>query len=94
MRRVIAPLALAAPLLALAACGGSTLDASQVEEQILAELQDAGSPVTAVTCPDDVAAQEGGTFTCTGTAADGTWTLEVAQTDDAGALTFRVVDAT
>ena len=93
MRRVIAPLALAAPLLALAACSGATLDAAQAEEQILAELQDSGSPVTEVTCPDDVSAQAGGTFTCTGTAEGGTWTLEVTQTDDAGALTFRVVDA-
>ncbi|HYJ61432.1 MAG TPA: DUF4333 domain-containing protein [Actinomycetota bacterium] len=90
MRRVTASLALAASLLAFTACG-DTLDDAGVEEQILDELRASGSPVTAVTCPDGVAVDAGATFTCTGSTNDGTWTLEVTQTDDAGALTFRVV---
>ncbi len=77
--------------LLLGACGGQTLDSASVEEQVLQELQASGSPVTAVSCPDDVEVEAGSTFTCEGTTGDGPWTIEVAQRDDQGTLEFEIV---
>jgi hypothetical protein len=74
----------------LAACSASTLDADGVEAQILKALQDEGSPVTEVACPESVDVATGARFTCTGTTPDGTWTIEVTQVDDQGNLTFEV----
>jgi hypothetical protein len=47
-----------------------------------------------VSCPDDVPAEAGRTFDCTATNADGTtMTIEVAQSDDQGHVTYKVVGA-
>lgn len=93
LRTNLCRLAIVAASGVVVACGAQTLDGASVEEQVLAELQAAGSPVTAVSCPERVDVQAGGTFTCTGTTDEGEWTIEVTQTDDAGSLSFEVVGA-
>ena len=48
-----------------------------------------------VDCPEDVKAETGGDFDCTGTVPDaGTVTIHVTQTDSDGHVTWEVVDAT
>jgi len=47
-----------------------------------------------VDCPGDVEVEQGGVFTCTATSTDGAVAvLELTQTDDAGAVEWRFVDA-
>ena len=43
-----------------------------------------------VTCPGNIQAQTGGTFTCTAAAQGETVTLQVTQTDDQGHVTFTI----
>ncbi|MGZ5213615.1 MAG: DUF4333 domain-containing protein [Actinomycetota bacterium] len=48
-----------------------------------------------VDCPDDIKAESGGEFDCTGTVPSaGTLTIHVKQTDGDGHVTWEVVDAT
>ncbi len=62
----ITPLLLLAAALAVAACGGKTLDTSNVEKD-LQEVASAGGGVkTTAECPDEVSdAEEGKTYECT-----------------------------
>lgn len=78
---VIAPL-----LLSLAACSTSnTLEAEDLNEQIAAGLQDMFEIEATVECPDDIEAEEGGTFECTAEDSAGTsLPVQVTQTDDDG----------
>lgn len=47
-----------------------------------------------VDCPDDIKAESGGEFDCTGTVPDaGTVTIHVTQTDGDGHITWEVTDA-
>jgi uncharacterized glyoxalase superfamily protein PhnB len=84
-------------VLALAgACSRTkTLAADQLDRMIASDMQ-AKLHVQGVTvsCPDDVPAETGHTFTCSAANADGsTMTLEVSQTDDQGHVTYKVVGA-
>jgi archaellum component FlaG (FlaF/FlaG flagellin family) len=73
-----------------------TLDASELNQRIATDMQakklaDEG---VVVSCPDDVPAEAGRTFDCTGTNPDGTTlTIQVTQTDDQGHVTYKVVGA-
>jgi hypothetical protein len=63
MKRLI-PLFLLAAALALAACGGKTLDTKNVETDIK-EIADQGGASTAAKCPDEVEdVEEGTTYEC------------------------------
>ena len=78
-------------LTALAAgCGASVLDAAQVNERIAAQIeQQTGAEVASVSCPSDVEAKAGGTFTCTVTGTDGSEaSIAVVQTSGDGDLSF------
>jgi hypothetical protein len=71
-----------------------TLDSGGLEDQIKTLIQERGGPtLTSVSCPDDVQAQAGGTFTCTATDDAKTYTIEVTQTDDKGNVSIRIVNA-
>jgi Domain of unknown function (DUF4333) len=50
----------------------------------------AGITGVTVTCPDNIKAEKGATFTCRATAQGETVTLDVTQTDDQGHVTFKV----
>jgi Domain of unknown function (DUF4333) len=65
---VLRSVALALTVLAAAAaagCGDDTVDATQVEEGIKADLSTASVKVTSASCPSDVDKEKGSTFSCT-----------------------------
>lgn len=69
-------------LLALAT---PTLETDSIEGQIgITTGQAAGTTPTAITCPDSVEVQPGGTFTCTATVAGQNLPFTVTQKDDQG----------
>ena len=77
---------------AAVACSKS-LDSGGLEtelgSQLSAKLEASGITVD---CPEDIKAEEGGDFDCTGTVPDaGTLTIHVTQTDGAGHVTWEVV---
>jgi hypothetical protein len=72
-----------------------TLDTAGLQTQIADQLNNKldTSGIT-VECPDDVKAEAGNEFDCTGTVPDsGTLTIHVKQTDDDGHVTWEVTDA-
>lgn len=75
-----------AAALALAGCGGNTVDNGAMEEDLATQLSaDAGvDPAEVeVTCPEDEEAEEGNRFECTLTAPNGDEvTVEVTLTED------------
>jgi len=83
----------AAVSLALAACGESTLEASDIEEDITPQVEEqTGTHEVVVDCPDDIEAEEGGTFECDLTAEGGIEAkVEITQEDDDGNVRWRVV---
>jgi uncharacterized glyoxalase superfamily protein PhnB len=89
-------IALAAMLALAGACTRTkTLEAQELNRMIASDMQaklDVQGVV--VSCPDDVPAEAGRTFDCTATNADGTtMTIEVAQSDDQGHVTYTIVGA-
>jgi Domain of unknown function (DUF4333) len=74
--------------------GGCTpqIDTAELEQQIRDELSSqTGVAPTSVDCPNDVAAESGGTFQCTAMADDGSIaTITVTQTDDQGNVRWEV----
>lgn len=70
----VAGLTFASLALSVAACGGSTIDSGQMEEDLTEQLSaDAGvdSAEVSVDCPEDEDAEEGNEFECTLTAPNG-----------------------
>lgn len=64
---------------------------TQLGNQLNTKLETTGITVD---CPDDVKAQSGSEFDCTGTISTGeTITIRVTQTDGKGKVTWEVVDA-
>jgi hypothetical protein len=65
---------------------------AQIANQLNTQLQTTGITVD---CPDDIKAESGNEFQCTGTVPDsGTITINVKQTDAEGHVTWEVVDGT
>ncbi len=72
-----------------------TLEIGGLETQLGNELN-TRLETTGITvdCPDDVKAESGGEFECTGTVSTGeTLTIHVKQTDGDGNVTWEIVDA-
>ncbi len=76
----------AAAALALFVTGCSqTIDGSDVEREVAAGVDDLQSVEVEVSCPDDIEAEDGGTFTCTATDSEGTeMDVNVVQQDADG----------
>ncbi len=83
----------AAPVLAAACSTTPVLDDDRLEEVISTQFeQQTGVGLTSISCPDDTPIEQGNTFQCTATAADGqTLTMQVTQTDDAGRVNWEVL---
>jgi hypothetical protein len=81
------------PALAFAACGSDTLDAAEVESEIVPMVEDqTGTRGVAIACPDDVEAEEGAVFECDVTAEGGIEAkLRVTQEDDEGNVRWEIV---
>jgi hypothetical protein len=90
--RLLVGAAMIGAALALAACGGQTIDSEDLEAQLTDQLSaetDLDPADVSVTCPDDIEAEEGREFECTLTANGEDATVEVTLTDDEGG--FRAV---
>ena len=81
------------PALALAGCGSDTLDAGEVESEIVPMVEDqTGTRDVEIECPDDVEAEEGAVFECDVTAEGGIEAkLKVTQEDDDGNVRWEIV---
>jgi len=91
MRSTIRWIAVVALVMGAAACS-RTIDKTSLETSIKTQLEkQPGVTGVTVTCPDNIKAQQGGTFTCTAVAQGQTVTLQITQTDDQGHVTFKVV---
>lgn len=78
---------------ALSACGESTLDTGNIEDEIAPQLaQDTGTKDVGVSCPDDIEAKKGEEFECDVTAPGGVEAkVTVTQEDDDGNVTWELV---
>lgn len=81
--------------LALGGCGQpAVLDGPRSEARIQERLAEAyGVEVGAVTCPEDVEVEDGGTFACTARVGDGRVEVAVRQTDGEGTLEVEAAAA-
>jgi hypothetical protein len=75
--------------LATVGCGSDTIDAAEVEAGIEQSLLSATAPVSTVSCPNDVAKEEGATFTCNAKLeGGGKAKVKVTQTSKGGDFTY------
>lgn len=83
---------LASVALGLAACGGgTTLDTTQLEEQIAQELEaQAGVAAASVECPPEVEIEGTTTFECIATADDGSTATITATAAEEGSIDWEV----
>jgi Domain of unknown function (DUF4333) len=90
MRSIIRWILVVALVFVAVACT-RTIDKTSLEDSIKTQLESSASVSgVSVTCPDNIKAEKGGTFTCTASAQGETVTLQVTQTDDQGHVTFKV----
>jgi hypothetical protein len=90
--RIVRAAVLLCVVVAAVACSKS-LDVGGLETELGNQLN-TKLDVTGITvdCPDDIKAEAGGEFDCTGTVPDaGTLTIHVKQSDDEGHVTWKVV---
>jgi hypothetical protein len=87
--------ALALVTIALFAACSRPLDVTGLESQLKRQVEDdLGTTGLTVTCPDNVKAEAGSTFTCEASDASGaTMVITVTQTDDQGNVTWKVTGA-
>ena len=93
LRLLLLPVLVATAALVAAGCsvsiGDKTIDAGSVEDQISQNLESQGEEVDAVECPGDQKAEQGTTFECDVTFADGTTrTAQIELVDDEGTFNF------
>jgi hypothetical protein len=70
-------------------CGSDTIDAAEVEAGIEQSLSSATASVSTVSCPNDVAKEEGATFTCDAKLeGGGRAKVKVTQTSKGGDFTY------
>ncbi len=78
---------------ALVVFGDQVLDTAEVADEIAAGTQtQIGVPATDVSCPDDIAVAEGGTFSCTARIEGQPVTYSVRQTDGEGTVAYELDD--
>jgi Domain of unknown function (DUF4333) len=84
--------ALGFAVILLAGCSTTlVLDNNKLQQELTTGLANNGITAT-VSCPDDVAIQQGKVSTCTATTPDGTnLTIQVTQTDSNGTVSWQLV---
>ncbi len=71
MKRLLAAAATGGAVLLLSACGTSTVDQGDLEDQVKSSLTESvGQAPKDIDCPDELEAEEGATTTCVLTADD------------------------
>lgn len=90
---VRATVALLAATMVVAGCGTETLDQADLEGELRTQLgESAGAEPESVSCPDDIEASTGTSFSCTLVAPNGDEvTVEGEVTNDEGGFEARVV---
>jgi hypothetical protein len=93
MRRAL--MLLAGVLILALGCGGSSIDSADLERQIAEDLAEGGAEVE-VSCPEEIAAEEGAEVECRGTGPEGAvnaephgpldFPIEVTITDEEGSF--------
>ncbi|TCK22832.1 DUF4333 domain-containing protein [Pseudonocardia endophytica] len=79
-----------AGIVAIALLATPTLNTDQIETRIASTTQtETGTATSAVTCPDSVDVQVGGTFTCTAVVEGQNLPFTVTQKDDQGNVDFQ-----
>jgi len=75
----------------VAACGTSIVDTQKAESVLKKDVvAQTGVAIASVSCPDNVAAKKGATFTCVAHGADGTHApINVQQTDNQGNVNYN-----
>lgn len=82
LKPVLAALAALAATVTLTSCGASTVAAEDVEKQITSKLQGSdGSKPDSADCPGELDAEVGATLTCSVTAGEETFDVEVEVTE-------------
>jgi hypothetical protein len=84
---VRAALVVAIAILALAGCGGTTIDGGDLEDEIIEDAAGAGLVIDAADCPSPDA-EEGATFECTVTVKGQDTQLEIEQRNDDGDVEY------
>jgi len=94
-RSCLARAASLAAVIVLAAACSRPLDVDQLESELKDQVEEEfGTTGLTVTCPDDVKAEAGSTFTCEASDASGaTMVLTVTQKDDQGNVRWNVTGA-
>jgi hypothetical protein len=93
LRHTLGAAALASVLFAAGACS-KEIDTAKPEQAIAREVKRAyGITAADVTCPDSLKAKKGSTFQCIVVLSGDRLTVDVTQTDDKGALTFKPAQA-
>lgn len=88
LKKIIALAVVPAAVLALTGCD-KNLNTDSIEPQIEKTIEQSGAKVTSVSCPDNVTAKKGDTFTCTVKLANGKESeVPVTQTDSEGHVLF------
>lgn len=84
-----------AAVIVLAAACSRPLDIDGLESELKVQVeQELATEGLTVTCPDDVKAEAGSTFTCEASdASDATMVITVTQKDDQGNVTWMVTGA-
>lgn len=81
LKPALAGLAALAATVTLGACGASTVSADDVEKQITSKLQGSdGSTPDSAECPEELDAEVGATLTCSVTAGEEEFEVEVEVT--------------
>ena len=75
-----------------ASCGGKSIDSKKAEGAIAEMLKSAGGIDAKVTCPTGVKIKQGATFDCTADVGGAPAKVRVTQKDDAGNVSFEVVE--
>ena len=76
---------------AMAGCGSTTLETSQLEQTIKKDLEKQGAKNVTATCPDDVEAKKGVSFTCKAKSQGEEISVKGTQVDDEGNVEFAPV---
>ena len=84
--RWLAPIAL---VLAIAGCGGTTIDGGELEDEITEDTERGGLVIDGADCPSPEA-EEGDTFECTVTVKGEDKKLEIVQRNDDGNVTYNL----
>ena len=88
-RRLAKPLALLVVGLAIAGCGGGTLEGASLEAKIERDLEGKLNHSVDVRCPKEIKVQAMSTLDCPATVGDTKGVVQITQQDDKGNVRYQ-----